>query len=106
MGARRGRFVRSETRTPNSEPFDESSARIFVRRYSRTIKKIGRPSTRVSYARRDTRCSVPVEGESNDHRKRLAHPTAARTSNPVRMMRPALIDADHGSFSHEWDCGI
>ena len=28
LGAQRGGFVRSETGTPHSEPFDESSARI------------------------------------------------------------------------------
>ena len=61
--------MRSEPRTPDSEPFDELSARIFVRGYSRTIRKIGRPSTRVSYARGDTRCSVLLEGKSNDRRK-------------------------------------
>ena len=30
MGAQRGGFVRSEPRTPHSEPLDESSARIFA----------------------------------------------------------------------------
>ena len=36
MGAQRGGFVRSEPGTPHSEPFDESSARIFAEsnRYS------------------------------------------------------------------------
>ena len=36
MGAQRGSFVRSEHGTPHSEPFDESSARIFAEsnRYS------------------------------------------------------------------------
>ena len=36
LGAQRGGFVRSETGTPHSEPFDESSARIVAEsnRYS------------------------------------------------------------------------
>ena len=74
-------FLRSEAGTPHSEPFDELSPSDFVPGYSRTIRKSTDSHQLTTYAHRNKLRKVPLEGESNDHRKRLAHSKQHRKDN-------------------------
>ena len=73
--------VRSETGTPHSEPFDELSPRILNRG---TPTQSGNRQTAINSRHTLIEiklCQVPLEGERNDHRKRLSHSKQHREDN-------------------------